>query len=110
MRKTIITLVVAVASLVPAWAGADGMPPTAGKTGEKGAPAAPGSASKVTMSDLQADAPDSYTVVKGDTLAGFVDGCGTVTCTVGPAAPELAFLRKLSGVVVAMLRAVPSNV
>src|ERR1022692_638696 len=36
--------------------------------------------------------------------------CGTATCTAGPAAPELGIFRKLRGVVVAMLRAVPSNV
>ena len=66
MRKTIITLVVAVASLVPAAAWADGMPPSAAKT----PPAGPGDASKVTMSDLQPDAPNEYTVVKGDTLWG----------------------------------------
>ena len=66
MRKTIITLVVAVASLVPALVRADGMPPSA----EKASPAAQPDKSKVTMSDLAADAPDQYTVVKGDTLWG----------------------------------------
>ena len=66
MRKTIITLVVAVASLVPAAAWADGMPPSTSKTPEKSS----ADASKVTMSDLQPDAPNEYTVVKGDTLWG----------------------------------------
>lgn len=66
MRKTIITLVVAVASLVPALVPADGMPPSA----DKAAPATQPDTSKVTMSDLAADAPDQYTVVKGDTLWG----------------------------------------
>jgi LysM repeat protein len=67
MRKTIITLVVAVASLVPALVRADGMPPSA----EKASAATPQpNGSKVTMSDLAADAPDQYTVVKGDTLWG----------------------------------------
>ena len=69
MRKTIITLVVALASLVPAQllaqVLADGMPASA----EKPAGKAP-EASKVTMSDLQPDAPNEYTVVKGDTLWG----------------------------------------
>ena len=69
MRKTIITLVVALASLVPAQllaqVVADGMPASA----EKPAGKAP-EASKVTMSDLQPDAPNEYTVVKGDTLWG----------------------------------------
>ena len=68
MRKTIIALVVALASLVPAWVLADGMPPEAQKTTPKGT-AAP-AASRVTMSDLKSDAPDTYTVVKGDTLWG----------------------------------------
>src|SRR6185436_3828245 len=64
MRKTIITLVVASAFLVPAGAFAkDGMPP------EKGA-AAPRGEAKVTQADLAADAPSEYTVVKGDTLWG----------------------------------------
>src|SRR5687767_2607805 len=67
MRKTIITLVVAVASLVPAGVLGDGMPPSAGKTAEK-APAR--GSEKVTQADLQPDAPDQYTVVKGDTLWG----------------------------------------
>jgi LysM repeat protein len=66
MRKTIITLVVAVASLVPAAAWADGMPPSTSKTPERSS----ADASKVTMSDLQPDAPNEYTVVKGDTLWG----------------------------------------
>ena len=71
MRKTIITLVVAVASLVPAPVWADGMPPSAGKAPAKGAAegSAPG-ASRVTMADLQPDAPGQYTVQKGDTLWG----------------------------------------
>src|SRR5688572_12286419 len=69
MRKTIITLVVALASLVPTGPLANGMPPEAGKPAGKGAAA--GSAadsSKVTQADLVADAPSEYTVVKGDTL------------------------------------------
>ena len=71
MRKTIITLVVAVASLVPAPVWADGMPPSAEKAPAKGRAegAAPG-ASRVTMADLQPDAPGQYTVQKGDTLWG----------------------------------------
>ena len=66
MRKTIITLVVALASLVPGGAFADGMPPSTGKTAEKQGSAG---ADKVTQADLQPDAPDTYTVVKGDTLS-----------------------------------------
>ena len=65
MRKTIITLVVSVAILVPGQVLADGMPP-----GTDQAPGKAADASKVTMSDLAADAPNDYTVVKGDTLWG----------------------------------------
>jgi hypothetical protein len=77
MRKTIISLVVGVALFVPTAILADGMP------GAKEAPKGSGTSSnapagtaadtsggKVTQADLQADAPDKYTVVKGDTLWG----------------------------------------
>src|SRR3954470_20755373 len=67
MRKAIISLVVALASLVPGEGSADGMPSSAPNSGEKAA-TSPGQ--KVTQADLQADAPDSYKVVKGDTLWG----------------------------------------
>ena len=70
MRKTIITLVVTVASLVPAAILADGMPSSAEKPAAAGASGATPAGSKVTMSDLQPDAPNEYTVVKGDTLWG----------------------------------------
>jgi LysM domain-containing protein len=67
MRKTIITLVVALASLVPGGTFGDGMPPSPGKPADQQRPP---SAEKVTQGDLQPDAPDQYTVVKGDTLWG----------------------------------------
>ena len=67
MRKTIISLVVAVASLVPVGLLADGMPPDARKAAARGGETP---ATRVTQADLQADAPDQYTVVKGDTLWG----------------------------------------
>ncbi|HSN21318.1 MAG TPA: LysM peptidoglycan-binding domain-containing protein, partial [Usitatibacter sp.] len=61
MRKTIISLVAALASLVPVCLLADGAPSAA----DQGAPA---SEQHVTQADLQPNAPDEYTVVKGDTL------------------------------------------
>lgn len=61
MRKTIISLVAALASLVPVCLQAAG-------ASAQSESAAPASAPHVTQADLQANAPDEYTVVKGDTL------------------------------------------
>lgn len=67
MRKAIISLVVASTALVPAWGNGDGMPPEAKKPAAASTASASG---RVTMADLAPDAPNEYTVVKGDTLWG----------------------------------------
>ena len=63
MRKTIISLVAALATLVPVCGLAEDAPGAA----TQGSAA---SEQHVTQADLQADAPTDYTVVKGDTLWG----------------------------------------
>jgi LysM domain-containing protein len=67
MRKLIITLVAGVVCLVPVGVMADGMPPSEAKAPP---PPAPPGGTRVTLSDLQPDAPSEYRVVKGDTLWG----------------------------------------
>ena len=64
MRKTIITLVVTVAGLVPVASMGDGMPPGSGAATEKRPATRGADAQKVTQADLQPDAPDADAVRK----------------------------------------------